>query len=120
MVRYMQSTSRPDPDCLATAKQHQPSQWVTDEAVNALEQNIHSRAAQLEHLAQHAKVPIREPMLARNACDDVMRNAGTAKKVSIWAAQLNASLCKVRDVRPCHVLLVPASATKVRECRHET
>ncbi len=84
MVRYMHSTSHPDPDCLAKAKQQQCSQWVTDEAVRALEQGACSRSAQLEHLAEHAKVLSKEPTHTGAAGSGVMRAVGTAKEVSMF------------------------------------
>ena len=86
MVQYMQRTRNPDPDCLARAKQHQCSEWVTDEAVNALEQGARSRTTQMEHLAKPAKVLAGELTLSRaahTAGHDMMRAAGTAKEVRL-------------------------------------
>ena len=83
MVQYLQrSTSVADPGCLAAAKQHLSSQWVTDGAVKAvLEQGTCSRTAQLDHLAKQVKMPTIQQTEVCAAVSKAMLIASAAKEV---------------------------------------
>ena len=84
MVRYLhRTTPLADPGCLATAMQHQPSQWATHGVVKILiEQGARSRAAQLKHLVEQARMPTKQQAPSSTEVSNVMQTAGTAKEAS--------------------------------------
>ena len=86
LMRYMDE-HHAEPGRLAAAKQHQPLQWVTDEAAKALlEQGACSRTAHLEHLAKRAKMLPQQHAHPAAEGNGVAQTASTATQVSYGSA----------------------------------